>query len=162
MPGSRKMGEVLPMQQTALITMESRSGPHYMMRTIIRGFTGPHARCEAGLASTYIFSMPPVRREDAPALAMMQHAGVRQVHSCKMVDAKVEVDFTTGGKDVEDVDIFVKLGGMVEAAGEEVVGGGEGDGEQTKGDESVEPAVDCSEGAGAGDGAVEGDVATEG
>lgn len=48
MPGSRKMGKVLPMQQTALITKESRSGPHYMMRTIIRGFTGPHARCEAG------------------------------------------------------------------------------------------------------------------
>lgn len=79
-----------------------------------------------------------------------------------MVDAKLEVDFATGGKDIDDVDIFVKLGGMVEAAGEEVAGGGEDHEEKTKGDESVEPAVDCSEGAYARDGAVEGDVAAEG
>lgn len=79
-----------------------------------------------------------------------------------MVDAKVEVDFATGGKDIEDVDIFVKLGGMVEAAGEEVAGGGEDYEEQTLRDEGVEPAIDCSKGAGARDGAVVGDVATEG
>lgn len=93
---------------------------------------------------------------------MMQHAGVRQVHSCQMVDAKVEVNFATGGKDVEDVDILVKLGGVIEAAGEEIAGGGESDQEQTQRDEGVEPAVNCSKGAGARDGAVVGDVAAEG
>lgn len=62
---------------------------------------------------------------------MVQHAGVGHVHSCQMVDAEVEVNFSARRENVENVDIFVKLGGVVEAAGEEVVEGGEDDEEQT-------------------------------
>lgn len=64
------------------------------------------------------------RREDALAFAVVKHAGVRQVHSCQMVNAEVEVNFSARRKDVEDVDILVKLGGVVETPGMEVVGGG--------------------------------------
>lgn len=51
------------------------------------------------------------RREDTPALAVVQHAGVGQVHSCQMVDAEVEVNFSARRDNVENIDIFVKLGG---------------------------------------------------
>lgn len=70
-------------------------------------------------------------REDTPAFAVVEHAGVGQVHSCQMVDAEVEVNFSARRENIENVDIFIKLGGVVEAAGEEVVGGGESDEEQS-------------------------------
>ncbi|KFZ11559.1 hypothetical protein V501_04698 [Pseudogymnoascus sp. VKM F-4519 (FW-2642)] len=60
------------------------------------------------------------RREDAPSLTVVQHAGVGHVHSCEMVYAEVKVDFSARRENVENVDIFVKLGGVVEAAGEEM------------------------------------------
>lgn len=95
------------------------------------------------------------RREDTPAFTMLQDAGVSQVHGCQMVDAKVEVDFTAGGDDVENIDVFVKLGGVIETASEEVVGGGKGNEKQSQRDESIEPAVDCHKGSGTRDWATE-------